>query len=506
VQFTKDGKSLLSAGDDAKVLLWDLSTQQLRETFGPFQSEISLREKKQGALQLPYPMLDLSAAGKVVALKKGGGGLSLFDLGAGKLLRSFGSRQLTEARFSPDGKLLAVPSDDDPRTGGLEIWDVAAGEVFQRIEATFSIKKFSFSPDSKLLVTGHLDAMKKSEKKSNLEKAPDTTFLTIGIWDLAAAKRLHEWTSQTEGQLAALVFSPDGDRIAAAREDGGVQIWAPSSGKELVHVLGPKKMAGRPYEGPFALAFSPGGRILAVAWNVNPRSENGVRTDTWSLQLLEGFSGQEIRKFELEMKSGHCLAFAPDGRTLACSKGESTILLWDLTGRQNNARSQVKPPSAKEIDGLWADLASDAAKAEPAIWTLVFSPSQSLPVLKRGLKLSVAPADDVAKLVADLDTKQFASRQKAIASLIEMSLAAESTVNKIMAGGLPLEQQQRLKPFLERCRLETLRQLRAVDVLDQIGTEQAKELLAALAKSSPSPQVSQFATAALERYAKAVAR
>jgi hypothetical protein len=42
----------------------------------------------------------------------------------------------------------------------------------------------------------------------------------------------------------------------------------------------------------------------------------------------------------------------------------------------------LAPLTAKELDVLKSDLADDAAKAEAAIWRLVFAPEQSLPHFK----------------------------------------------------------------------------------------------------------------------------
>src|SRR4029079_9588674 len=64
------------------------------------------------------------------------------------------------------------------------------------------------------------------------------------------------------------------------------------------------------------LAVSPDGRVLAVSASV-PR-------------LLETATGSEI----LRLPAGHrgnvtALAFAPNGRTLATSGADSTVLVWD---------------------------------------------------------------------------------------------------------------------------------------------------------------------------------
>ncbi len=51
---------------------------------------------------------------------------------------------------------------------------------------------------------------------------------------------------------------------------------------------------------------------------------------------------------------------------------------------------------------------------------------------------------------------------------------------------------------------EILRELRALEVLEQAGTDQARQVLEALAKGAPEAHLTQGAKAALERLAKQV--
>jgi RNA polymerase sigma factor (sigma-70 family) len=253
--------------------------------------------------------------------------------------------------------------------------------------------------------------------------------------------------------------------------------------------------------GPLSLAYSPSGRVLAVAASALGKQINGKRKDTGTLHLIEMFSGQEIRQFEVPRGTGRCLAFSPDGRTVASSEGDSTIMLWDLTGRQKAPKSKLATLAAKELDGLWSDLAADAAKADAAVWRLMFAAEKSLPLFKQRLKFVAAPPDQVAKLVADLDSDQFPVRQEAIDALDEIGLAAMDAVTGILKVNLPLEQRQRLEQFLERCRKELFRQLRAIETLEQIATPAARQLLEAVAKSTANSQLRDTALAAQKRLA-----
>src|SRR5439155_22209095 len=125
-----------------------------------------------------------------------------------------------------------------------------------------------------------------------------------------------------------------------------------------------------------ALASSPSGRILAAVEMDSRTLAGGDVEDT--VYLWEVHSGQEVRRIGAQQGHVLSLAFTADGRTLATGGGESTILLWDLTGSVSGGKVKpVAPLTAVELDGLWADLAGDAATADRALWTLAKAPQQS---------------------------------------------------------------------------------------------------------------------------------
>jgi hypothetical protein len=62
-----------------------------------------------------------------------------------------------------------------------------------------------------------------------------------------------------------------------------------------------------------------------------------------------------------------------------------------------------------------------------------------------------------------------------------------------------LELQRRIEQILQKREPAVLRQLRAIDVLEQIGTSAARETLETLAKTTPTPRVTQAAKRALAR-------
>ena len=200
------------------------------------------------------------------------------------------------------------------------------------------------------------------------------------------------------------------------------------------------------------------------------------------------------------------LAFSPDSRSLATGGGDSTILLWDLTGYgiPGQFGKFKEPPllSDVELQTLWFDLTGDAPKAEKALWTLAFSPKQCMPLLKERLHVTPAPADEIAKLLAALEGPTFAERQKAAAALDKLGDAAEAAVRKHIEGQISPEAKQRLQQFLEKRDKEVIRKLRAVDVVEQIGTPEARDLLRSITKQAMNPRVAEAATSALTRHDK----
>ena len=84
------------------------------------------------------------------------------------------------------------------------------------------------------------------------------------------------------------------------------------------------------------------------------------------------------------------LCFTADGRRLASGGGDSTILIWDVTGRLQDGGLRPARLSAREIEELWNDLAADdAGRAGRAVWTLAADPKQAVPFLEQKLREEV---------------------------------------------------------------------------------------------------------------------
>jgi HEAT repeat protein len=161
--------------------------------------------------------------------------------------------------------------------------------------------------------------------------------------------------------------------------------------------------------------------------------------------------------------------------------------------------------TANRLKALWHDLACvEAPRAERAFWTLALASDPAV-VFLRG-RLRPVPRPDparVARLAADLGSERYAVRQEAMVSLTEILDMAEPELRRALAAGPPLEVRRRLEILLEG--LDPKRSpgrrstLRSLDVLEQIDTAGARQLLKALAGGLPEARLTREARAALDR-------
>jgi hypothetical protein len=155
---------------------------------------------------------------------------------------------------------------------------------------------------------------------------------------------------------------------------------------------------------------------------------------------------------------------------------------------------------------LWEDLAAkDAAKAYRARCRLIAAPEDALALLRRRLK-PIEGMDDksIQRLIDELDGDEFAVREKATKELRKLGALAEPACRKALVSRPTLEMRRRLEYLLEdltswRPSPEILRQLRAIEVLERIGTAEAQKLLESLVGGAAGAWLSQEAQAAVER-------
>jgi hypothetical protein len=162
------------------------------------------------------------------------------------------------------------------------------------------------------------------------------------------------------------------------------------------------------------------------------------------------------------------------------------------------------------LQQAWDDLADKPQPAFQAVGLLSNHPDQAVPFLRTHLK--PAPSVEVKllkRLITDLDSETYAIREQASKELERLGDGAAAALEKALAKGPSLEARRRMETALKRlggvAPSETLRALRAVEVLEHAQTPDARELLVALAGGAEGARLTREAQAALDRLARLAA-
>ncbi len=308
---------------------------------------------------------------------------------------------------------------------------------------------------------------------------------TLYLLDSATGKEIRKYEYGRE--IYDLAWSPDNSQIALV---GGalairVAIWDVRTGEIT-----------RSWEGPirgiFRITFSPDGRYVAGASH-----ERYSRVYVWELA-----TGGTVAVFDGHHSAVTRVAFAPDNRTLASGGGDSSILLWDMTGRVRDGKLPPVRVSAARFTPLWEKLAvRDAAVAHAAIWELVAGGQAVLPLLKARLSVAALDARQAAKLVERLHADDFRTRENAMKEAEKLGLGAEPALRRALGDRPNLEPRRRVDALVAGwlSSPDWLRFRRAVAVLEYNGSAEAKTILTALAAGAEGARPTKEAAAALAR-------
>ena len=209
-----------------------------------------------------------------------------------KLLRTFRGHTSWIGRiaFSPDGQLLATPSDDET----IRIWEVETGKCLHVLEGNQKALYAAVAQNSSMLAIGTSDQ-------------------TVQLWDPKSGEGLGEIKALSES-VCAIAIRPQGDLLASCGSYGGLRLWSLES-RACVHTCShhPSSVT--------CLSFSPDGLTLV----------SGGKDGT--LRFFDAEYGEFLHGTSVKTRI-HGISHDPTGRFLAsCGIGPS-LQIWDAKSRR----------------------------------------------------------------------------------------------------------------------------------------------------------------------------
>lgn len=473
VNYSRDGKMLAIACEDKSVAVHDAATGKLIRRFDGHSHRVWTAAFSPDGSQL------VSCSGEY-AKPDDGGEVRLWSLKTGKESVTIEKQKQTVycAIFSLDGKSVLSSSYD----GLIKIWDAETGKQKDTLKGhTKTARVITYTPDHKFIATGSQDG-------------------TVCFWDTQSSKLVSTIAAYETG-VQCLAFSPCNRYLATTtwpsgdRIDATITIWDWQTSRKLGTFHGPRRNI-------LSLDFSPDSRLLACG--------GGWFRLFGDVKIFEVATGMERVHLQKHKEWVECVRFSPDGQFLVSAGGFQSnvpgeLHLWRLADTFKSESVDTKKFTEAQLAALWEALGSSDETGFETLKTLIASPKTALFLFKERVQFPGAPnAEVVGNLIARLDDAKFAEREKASAELRALNELIEPVLLKALKNPASDEVRRRLEQLLKRIEAPNMspgivRSVRIVEILERIGTLEAKELLTTFTKGTPDTWLAREANRALIR-------
>jgi WD40 repeat protein/tRNA A-37 threonylcarbamoyl transferase component Bud32 len=332
ISFTPDSKRIAVPGTPGTVVIWDVASG------------------KRVGKPLTVGNASVNAAifskdGRSLIATDDSGAVTVLDVRSGRRVGtplSVGNQVADHVDVSPDGRLVAVASFG----GSVYVWDTTTGTLYgSPLTADSSpVADVVFSPDGRTLVSSHLRS--------------------AVAWDLSGRQVLGEPLGGTDDVATGVAFSPDGRRLVAGQLDGDTIVYDAATRREELRVEGDSVVGG--------VAVHPAGKLVAVG------------TLDGKVRFFDLESGAAVgAPLDLGDAAVWQIAFSPDGRLLAVAvdpngvdafraqKSQGELQLWDVASRRRVGHAIV--PGAGSVlslafSGDGSSLATGSYAGQVDVW------------------------------------------------------------------------------------------------------------------------------------------
>ena len=274
LDFSGDGRSLVTVGADGTLKLWDADRASEIRT-------ISLGGARPTSL---------AVQGRQALTGHEDGAVMLWNLDNGMRIGEFrrnAASVWSVAFLGEPGRFMASAHD-----WTVSIWDVASPSAPVTVmESEGPVQAVAYTPRG-YIASGGADRQ-------------------VRLWNPSSGSEVRVYRGHRDF-VTALAFSSDGRFLASAGLDGSIRLWSTAS-RRLYRTL-PRH--GKRVTG---LTFSPSGDYLASA------------SDDGSVRLWNFRRGRLLRRLNGSGGAFKAVAFAPDGQRLAAAGDGGIIREWSMT-------------------------------------------------------------------------------------------------------------------------------------------------------------------------------
>ncbi len=303
VNFSPDGKYLVSVADDDQFILWEMATGKIVKIFNSYSSIDGFTNvvNISSACFSPDSRNVLSGCYSMQYLREHT--TVLWDLAWGRKQRAypFFKDKVFAVCVSPDMK-YALAGGGKKGNGQDTCMKLYNYNNTRFVRAFFghsdTVTSVCITPDSKYILSGSADQ-------------------TIKQWDINTGKVIKTFTGHT-GKISSTSLFSDGKFILSASGNNEIILWEVESGKII------KKF--QESEGISSVAISPDGKYF-IAGTADKNLEN---VKLWDIE-----SGKIVGIFKGHTKKVNSVCFSPDGKYAASGSDDTRVKFWDIsTGKE----------------------------------------------------------------------------------------------------------------------------------------------------------------------------